>query len=149
MGVFFETCGTASFDTLIDVFRSRVPRARARVDQNDDACPRERSRVIFVASAGVDYLIALDGFAAQTGTFTLRWGRPSPFAEPCRVPDVRGETLRRARFLLERSNCRLGRIVAVASSIAPRGRIVSQFPPPNARRPLLARVNVEVSRGPR
>jgi hypothetical protein len=147
MGVQFETCGGATFDTVVAVYRGPSLRRAARIDANDDACPGERSRLVFPARRGVEYRIVVDGYLGDSGTFALRWRRIAPSARLCRVPDIRGLTVGRARILLERFDCVLGRVVFVRSSIAPRGRITSQFPRPGVRIGMFAGVNVEVSRG--
>ena len=141
----FDTCTGRTHDTSIRVFRSASGRRNALVDDNDDACSSLASRVAFLAERGVDYLIAVGGYRGGWGAFTLAW-RPSRGSDgSCRVPDVRGLTLVRARVAITSRDCRLGRIVTRPSSIVPRGRIVAQFPNPNTRLPLFGRVNVEVS----
>jgi hypothetical protein len=143
MGIRFDTC-RSTFDTVLAVYRGRTPRASNQVDAADDSC-RVGSRVHFLAKRGVDYLIVVDGVFDATGSFSLAWGLPGPGAQ-CRVPDVRGSTLSRARLELERMDCRVGRVIYTHSALIPRGRVVSQFPVPGRRLPFLARVNLEISR---
>jgi beta-lactam-binding protein with PASTA domain len=124
-----------------------VPRRSARVDEDDDSCPQGTgSRVDFLAKRGVDYLIAVDGVFDATGTFVLTWGPPGSSASPCRVPDVRGDTLAQATRAIERADCRVGRIAYSRSALVPRGRVISQFPLPGRRLRFLARVSLEISR---
>ncbi|HYZ92233.1 MAG TPA: S8 family serine peptidase, partial [Actinomycetota bacterium] len=67
----------------------------------------------------------------------------------CRVPNVRGRTVARARRLLARANCRLGAVRRVYSGRVRSGLVVSQSRRPGARLPRGTRVNVKVSRGRR
>lgn len=144
----FETC-TSSFDTLLAVYQ-RTSAGRRVVRSNDDGCPRGfGSLVVLHPQRGTTYQVSVDGLSGTTGSFRLAWGRPPRFAW-CIVPDVRGRTVLQARTVLENANCALGRIVRIASTIAPRGRIVAQFPlPSSTRRSYGTRVNVEVSTGRR
>jgi PASTA domain len=147
MGITFETCDR-SFDTVLAVYRGRAMRGAIRVDADDDSCPSsDGSKVDFLATRGVDYMIAVDGVLGATGTFVLRWRPAGPSASPCRVPDVRGMTVPRAKRTLEAADCRIGRVVQSTSALVPRGRVISQFPAPGRRLRFLGRVNLEVSRG--
>jgi beta-lactam-binding protein with PASTA domain len=101
--------------------------------------------VHFLATRGVDYLIAVDGVFDSSGAFTLAWGRPTAEAR-CVVPDVRGLAHPRARAAIQRADFRVGRIVYTRSALVPRGRVMSQSPPAGRRARFLARVNLEVSR---
>jgi hypothetical protein len=148
MGITFETC-QAAFDTVISVYRGRALRRLVVVDEDDDGCPTDHeagSRVDFLARKGVDYRIAVDG-THESGAFVLSWRPAGPSAEPCRVPDVRGLTLRRARAVLERADCRVGQVAYSSSAIVPAGRVIAQFPPPGTRLRFLSRVALEISRG--
>ena len=102
---------------------------------------------VFNATAGTDYLIGIGGYGGAVGTFTLAWRRARPFESPCLVPDLRGQTLARARVILGRARCRVGRVAFAASGIVPSGRVIAQYPNPGTRLPMLGRVNLEVSRG--
>jgi hypothetical protein len=142
----FSTCSAAEFDTAITVYRgTSLPRA-AVVDEADDECAL-RSRAIFVATKGTEYRIAVDSSVARTGRFTLTWSKPRAFDEPCDVPDVRGDRLAAARGELLAANCLVGRVVRRSSAIVPRGRVIAQYPFPDARLPILGRVHLEISSG--
>jgi RTX calcium-binding nonapeptide repeat (4 copies)/PASTA domain len=65
----------------------------------------------------------------------------------CVVPRVRGRTLGRARRLILRSGCRVGKITRVPSRLK-RGVVVLQRPLPGIRRPRGTKVVLRVSRGP-
>lgn len=148
--VAFSTC-TASFDTVLHVFRTTDSGRLVAVGSNDDGCRGEGvgSLLVVHPAARATYYVGVDGLSGATGTYRLQWGRPPPYAW-CVVPDVRGMALAQARTRLERANCALGRVVRVRSTIAPRGRVVSQFPAPSStRRTYGTRVNVEVSAGRR
>jgi hypothetical protein len=147
MGVSFDTCSGGTLDATLAVYRGRVPRGAARVDRSDAGCDSEGSRLAFFARRGVDYLISVDGSRAAWGLFRLRWAQAGPSAGTCDVPDIRGLTLARATRQLELRDCTLGRVVPLRSAIVPRGRVIAQFPLPNARLRFLGRVHVEISSG--
>ncbi len=71
------TCSAGTtFDTLLAVY---VPGLEGLVEvaSNDDAggnCPGGRSSLVFRATGGTSYLVAVDGKAAASGTFVLSWG---------------------------------------------------------------------------
>ena len=147
MGVSFDTCSNSTLDTVLTVYRGRTLRGAVRVDEDDDSCAEQASRVAFLARRGVDYLIAVGGVRGAWGSFTLRWAAAGPSAGTCRVPEVRGMTLGQAGVALEQVDCVLGRVAYSPSAIFPRGRVISQYPIPNTRLRFLGRVNVEISSG--
>jgi len=65
----------------------------------------------------------------------------------CRVPNVKGKSLRAARAALARGGCRLGKISRAYSAKVNKGRVISQKPRPGARLPKRGKVNLVVSRG--
>ena len=65
----------------------------------------------------------------------------------CAVPDLRGETLSRARATLKSAYCRSGRISRRFSNRVARGRVIATAPQRGARLPGGARVELVVSRG--
>jgi PASTA domain len=95
------------------------------------------------------------GLYSLTVTVTDELGKPGATTfkvrvrPPCRVPDVRGKTLTRAREVLKQRSCALGSVTRVFSGRVRAGRIVSQKPRPGAVRATGAKVRVNVSRGPR
>ena len=76
--------------------------------------------------------------------FVVSLGKP-----PCRVPNVRGKTLARARSAIVRANCRLGAVHRVPSVNALKGRVIRQQPRAGSRRPYRARVRLVIGRGGR
>jgi hypothetical protein len=64
------TCGS-DFDTLLAVYTGVAVNALAEVGSNDDACELQ-STVVFAASEGTTYRIAVDGLDAETGIFDLQ-----------------------------------------------------------------------------
>jgi hypothetical protein len=73
----FDTC-SAGFDTVLAVYTGSTLAALSRVGASNDACGRG-SRVSFAASARSEYRIAVDGYGAAAGTFSLAWRRaPAP-----------------------------------------------------------------------
>jgi hypothetical protein len=76
-----DTCATVSGggsldDSAIAIYTGGAVNALTRVGKNDDSCGF-LSGIKFNAQGGTTYSIAVDGFAAATGTFTLRFRPPS------------------------------------------------------------------------
>ncbi|MDT8383302.1 MAG: S8 family serine peptidase [Gammaproteobacteria bacterium] len=67
-----STAGS-SFDTLLAVYSGDMLNALALVAQNDNDSVNVTSAVTFTAQAGTTYLIAIDGYAAASGTVQLAW----------------------------------------------------------------------------
>ena len=66
----------SDFDTLLAVYTGASVDGLTRVAQDDNDCPGEyASRVSFVASAGQEYRIAVDGAYGERGELVLRWNR--------------------------------------------------------------------------
>jgi Trypsin/PASTA domain len=82
---------------------------------------------------------------------------PPPPVEPppparvirCAVPQLRGRTLRSARLVLVRANCRLGTVTRTFSARVAAGRVISQRPSAGRRLARYTRVSVVLSRGKR
>ena len=73
---------------------------------------------------------------------------PPPAArELCIVPRLRGRTLTRAKVLLARAHCSVGKVTRVRSR-ARRGVVLRQTPGAGLRRPSGSKVALRVSRGP-
>ena len=76
----FSTSGS-TFDTLLAVYRGNTLDDLTLVAQNNDDGDAKTSRVTFLATAGVTYAIAVDGFYSGTldppvpasGTLVLQW----------------------------------------------------------------------------
>jgi hypothetical protein len=79
--------------------------------------------------------------------------QPPPLEPPrgkyCVVPNLKGKALTKARSMLARANCALGRVSRAYSATVPAGRITVQSRRPGVRLRAAARVNVAVSRGKR
>ena len=67
----FETTGSG-FDTILAVYAGASVGGLTRIVANDDAGGLQ-SLVQFRAQAGVTYRIAVDGYAAASGSIALRW----------------------------------------------------------------------------
>jgi hypothetical protein len=147
MPIAFATCRAATFDTVVTVYRGPSLRRAVVVDRDDDGCRGIRSRAVLLALEGVEYRIGVGGAGRDVGSFSLTWGAPQPFDDPCRVPDVVHDRVEQAERALARANCRVGRIAYASSAIVPAGRVIAQFPKPFTRQPVFARVNLLVSRG--
>lgn len=64
--------GSASYDTLLEVYTDCVSSGGARIVCNDDVCGL-RSSVSFPTAAGVSYKIRVSGFNGNVGQGTLGW----------------------------------------------------------------------------
>lgn len=64
----------------------------------------------------------------------------------CRVPRVRGKTVKAAKRAIRRSRCKVGKIKRNRSKSVRRGRVVSQSPKAGTRRPKGAKVKMTVRR---
>jgi hypothetical protein len=65
----------------------------------------------------------------------------------CKVPNVRGKTLSRAKRMLANAHCRPGSVRRAFSKRVKRGHVISQSPHLGAVLPAGGRVNLVVSRG--
>ena len=68
----------AAFDTTLHVFTGGSFAGLASVASNDDFNGTLQSKVSFTALAGTTYRIAVDGFSAAHGTFSLQYAQNSP-----------------------------------------------------------------------
>ena len=75
--VVFST-GGSSFDTELGVYTGTAVAALTVVGQNDDIEPGVvlTSAVTFVAAAGTEYRIMIEGYAGHSGNYTLTWLYP-------------------------------------------------------------------------
>jgi Ca2+-binding RTX toxin-like protein len=97
-------------------------------------------------------VVAQNAYGAAAGpdaAFTTVAQPPPPPPPPirCRVPNVKGKTLRAARRSLVSRHCAVGRIVRRYSRTIPRNRVVTQSRRPGATLPKRTAVNLVVSRG--
>lgn len=75
----------SSFDTILGVYLGAAVSGLSTVASNDDEdfdAGVYTSKVIFTAVAGQTYQIAVDGFAGDTGSITLKVQQPPPPALP-------------------------------------------------------------------
>lgn len=102
----FETTGS-NFDTLLAVYRGTTVASLGAntVVSDDDSGGFFTSRVVFNAVAGVDYEIAVDGFAGAWGDVVLGWtlettrpALPEIFGQPSDVLAVVGTAARFSVF---------------------------------------------------
>lgn len=76
-----STCGLAPFDTRIAVLRGCSPADAIACNDDGAGCPGFTSKLRFVATAGVRYLIAIGGFDnanVGAGQFRITPGVPDP-----------------------------------------------------------------------
>lgn len=67
-----DTFGS-TFDTLLAVYTGTSVSSLSAIASNDDAGSSLQSRVIFPATAGTVYRIAVDGYGGATGSIQLNW----------------------------------------------------------------------------
>jgi hypothetical protein len=72
----FDTIGS-NFDTLLAVYTGSAVNALTWVASDNDSGGNLTSRVIFNATGGQTYHIAVDGAGGATGNLVLNWYRPS------------------------------------------------------------------------
>lgn len=105
-------------------------------------------------------LVGSTGFATSRGadrTFTTLAPRASPPPPPpppppspvCRVPNVRGLRLVRARRAIVAAHCTVGKLVRKYSRTVKKGRVISEKPRARTKLANKAKVNLVVSRGRR
>ena len=70
----FTTAGS-SFDTTLGVYHGDDVAALVEDTSDNDSAGNRLSHVMFTATAGVTYRIAIDGFSGAFGTYTLRWNQ--------------------------------------------------------------------------
>lgn len=68
----------AGFDTTLAVYTGATLVGLTQQGANDDSGGTVQSRVAVAVQAGTTYHIAVDGFAASTGTFGLQWSVNRP-----------------------------------------------------------------------
>lgn len=88
----------SSFDTLLAVYAGSSIQQLTRVTENDDSEGDRTSRVIFDVFAGVDYLIAMDGFLGAEGNILMDWtlepeANASPDTSPLPTRSIRNRDL--------------------------------------------------------
>jgi len=84
-------------------------------------------------------LLTLTADTSMSFTFDLK--------PHCRVPNVKGKTLARAKKMIHSRNCKLGTITHGASLAVGKGHVISQKPKPGTNLRYLAKVNLVVNRG--
>lgn len=64
----------------------------------------------------------------------------------CRVPRLRGKTVKAAKRAIRRNHCKVGKVKKHRAKTVKRGRVVSQSPKPGKKRPKGAKVKMTVRR---
>jgi len=107
----FETTGS-SFDTLLAVYTGTDIAALTPIAADEDDGGFFNSRVRFNAAAGVEYQIAVDGYAGGQGTYTICWKLEfAPVPLPVIVTQPASQTVREtqpATFTVFATNTALG-----------------------------------------
>ena len=97
--------------------------------------------------------VAVSGIETYPCGFTPPAAPPPPppaagaARNTCVVPRLRGRRLARARVLISRAHCSLGKVTRVRSRVKA-GVVLRQSPAPGARKPRGTKVSLRVSRGP-
>jgi hypothetical protein len=99
-----------------------------------------------------EYARAPSGKGAGSGRWGVWWGRvgggpPQPHLQ-CLVPKLTGKTLREARSLLGRSQCRVGSVGRLKSTKKTKGRVLRQRPAARTTLDAAARVDLWLGKGP-
>jgi hypothetical protein len=85
----------ATFDTTLGVFTGGAVNALTSVASNDDFNGATQSKLTFTATAGTTYRIAVDGFGAAQGSFSLQYSQNGPandnFASPATLTGATGK----------------------------------------------------------
>lgn len=110
-------------------------------------------KVVSGTAAGV--VLQADGKIVVGGTLQQLTGGASPtfglarylVTPGCRVPDVRGRLLERAKRMLVAAGCSVGGVTRGFSKKVKRGRVISERPGPCSGLPELAKVRLVVSKG--
>lgn len=91
--VTLSVCNAFDYDTKINVYEGACDALVCNTG-NDDACELG-SAITFVANAGVDYFILVQGYNSLVGTFTLEVTCTEPTVDACEgaAPIACGETL--------------------------------------------------------
>jgi hypothetical protein len=76
-GVTIDTVGS-SFDTLLAVYIGTTVTNLTLVANDDDSGGDMASQVVFTATAGTTYRIAVDGMNGAQGSVVLNWNQPAP-----------------------------------------------------------------------
>jgi hypothetical protein len=101
-------------------------------------------------SNGTSVCLTLDSCQVNTGisdqTVTANF---ELLSSACIVPGVKGKTLARAKTLIKRAHCTVGKVRKAPSRKAQRGRVISQNPRAGWQRAQGARVNLVVGKGRR
>ena len=66
----------------------------------------------------------------------------------CKVPKLRGRTLRTAKRMLVRNHCRLGKVTRKATTRMRPGRVLVSKPRAGSKRPRGTRIAVRLSKRP-
>jgi hypothetical protein len=74
---------------------------------------------------------------------------PPPPPVKCKVPNVKGKTVPKARAALKAKKCRLGAVTKAFSGKVKKGRVISQTRRPGATLPRNTAVGVKISKGAR
>jgi hypothetical protein len=74
--VTIDTIGSTP-DTLLGVYTGSSVGSLTTIASDDDSGGNGASRVVFTASSGTTYRIAVDGFGGGMGNVTLNWNQPA------------------------------------------------------------------------
>lgn len=158
-GAYGNTAALGLHPPTLTVSRSGAGHGTVRSDPSGIACGLtcsqafdDRSRVTLTAkpnrgSTFTGWSGACTGSLACVVTMNSNESVTATFDALCVVPQVKGETLAKARRSLTHAHCTLGRVKRVYSRTVKRGRVISQRPGPRTQLATSAAVNVRVSKG--
>jgi hypothetical protein len=85
--IFRTISANTTFDTVLSVYTGNSLTGLTSVGENDDVPGvTTQSQVVFKATKGTEYKIAVDGFAGATGSFKLSWTGNDDFAAAETLP---------------------------------------------------------------
>jgi len=77
-GFFYWDTFGSNFDTLLSIYTGTAVDNLTKIISNDDTDTHTQSRVVFQATAGITYYIAIDGFDGDAGEITLNLEKKNP-----------------------------------------------------------------------
>jgi Calx-beta domain len=84
--IFRTIDANTGLDTVLSVYTGSSLTGLTSVAENDDAPRTTQSQVVFKATKGTEYRVAVDGFGSKTGSFKLTWTGNDDFAAAETLP---------------------------------------------------------------
>jgi hypothetical protein len=111
------------------------------------------SVVLTASPTSTTKFMGWSGDCSGTGTCTLSMtanhAATATFKAKCVVPKVVGKTLKKAKALIKKRHCRVGKITRKFSTKKKKGRVLKQSPKPGKKLAPSAKVKLIVGKGPK